>query len=175
MNLTIRKATIDDIPAVRQLLYDTWLATYVNDELGVTQEVLKEWMKDLSDPAKIKAIRKKMNNFSPHDIYVVAFVDDELAGMCKLVRHGEGHELKAIYVLPKYQKMGIGMKLWQEVSAQSPDDVRHVIVHVVSYNQPAINFYQRLGFVQRGGVFYQDRYIMPNGVKLPLLEMVKDV
>lgn len=174
MNLTIRKATIDDIPAVRHLLYNTWLATYVNDELGVTQEVLKEWMKDLSDPAKIEAIKKEMNKFSPSDIYVVAHVDDELAGMCKFVRHSEGHELKAIYVLPKYQKIGIGLKLWQEVLAQSPDDVRRVIVHVVEYNQPAISFYRKLGFVQRGGVFYQDRYIMPNGVKLPLLEMVKE-
>lgn len=73
--------------------------------------------------------------------------------------------------LPEYQGLGLGRVLWEEAK-KIFDSQKDIIVHVASYNNKAINFYKKLGFVSTGKIFFDERFKMRNGAIIPELEMI---
>lgn len=53
------------------------------------------------------------------------------------------------------------------------DKNKETIVQVATYNEKAISFYKKLGFVDTGKRFTEERFVMPiSGSKIPEMEMV---
>jgi ribosomal protein S18 acetylase RimI-like enzyme len=96
---------------------------------------------------------------------------DRIIGLCNAINKEEYNELQVIYILPEYQRLGLGRALWEEAK-NIFDSQKDIIVHVASYNNKAINFYEKLGFVSTGKIFFDEKHRMRNGAIIPELEMI---
>lgn len=171
----IRTMTIEDVDTVDDLLYKTWLNTYVNDELGITEEVLRNFLdkrfKDLDIEHRQKLFELKQGDNSRR---MVIEVDGVVAGMCVAIKRKDFNQLQVLYVLPEYQGMGLGRALWEE-SLKFFDKEKKIIVQVASYNKKAIKFYESLGFAMSGPVSIEKSLKLGDGVIIPESEMTIEV
>lgn len=164
-NITIQKAIPEDALGIGDVFYKTWLATYPNEEFGIIKEDIEFKFKDRNN-----VDGSKYSNLPDNVIFLTAKDEGGVVGVCRLVRHENKNELKAIYVLPEYQGRGIGKMFWKE-AVNFFDYAKDTIVNVVVYNKNAIEFYKSLGFVETGKVFYDETFKMQNGAILPETEM----
>jgi ribosomal protein S18 acetylase RimI-like enzyme len=91
--------------------------------------------------------------------------------MATMVRNNDNNQLRTIYVLPEYHRSGIGTMLWNAVK-DFIDESKDTIVQVADYNQQAINFYEKLGFVDTGKRWKDERWKMRSGAYIPEMEMI---
>jgi diamine N-acetyltransferase len=172
-NITIQKTIPEDALEVGEVMYKTWLATYPNDEYGVTKDDIEFMFKDrkLRDGSKF-------SNLPENEIHLNAKDDGHVIGICRLIKHNpvgdpagsDKNELKAIYVLPEYQGRGVGKMFWNE-ALKFFDPTKDTIVNVVTYNTKAINFYKKLGFEDTGKRMLDERFRMQSGAIPPEMEM----
>jgi ribosomal protein S18 acetylase RimI-like enzyme len=95
-----------------------------------------------------------------------------VVGVCLFVERETCNQLQSIYVLPEYQGKGIGALFWKKCLAFL-DPAKETIVQVATYNKKAIDFYSRLGFIDTGKRFTEERHRMPiSKALIPEMEMV---
>lgn len=156
----IQKPTKEDIKGIQDVFYKTWLATYSNEEAGITAKDIEEKFKDrFSEGALEKRLADVLDDSKDH-LFVIAKDDNDVVGVCKARKAEECNELQVIYVLPSYQGRGIGTGLWERVVFFFGNE-RDIVVHVAVYNIQAINFYKKLGFVDTGKRFSEKKLKMP--------------
>lgn len=161
--LTIRKATLTDIPLINRLARQVFPHTYrkilASDQLEYMMEMMYS----------IESLNKQMTEEQHR--YFIAYSDGEPCGYLSIETENESlYHLQKIYVLPKFQgkKAGrflIEYALWY-IKSLSPD--RPVTVELnVNRNNKAKTFYEHMGFqVARSGDFpigngyYMNDYIM---------------
>ena len=165
INITIQKATSKDAQEIGEVFYRTWLATYPNEEIGVTVDDVEFKFKDRKDRDG-----SKFDNLPENEIFLTAKDGDHVVGVCDVIKHEDKNELKAIYVLPEYQGRGIGRMFWNE-ALKFFDSKKDIKVEVVTYNTNAVKFYKKLGFQDTGKRFHVERLRMKSGVILPEMEM----
>jgi ribosomal protein S18 acetylase RimI-like enzyme len=103
--------------------------------------------------------------------FLVARVDEKIAGVCLATLQEDKNQLKAIYVLPEFQGRGIGNKLWNEV-LRFIDPTKKTTVEVVIHNKNAIEFYKRLGFEDTGRRWTDEKFKMKSGATFPEMELM---
>lgn len=167
----IRKATPDDVLDLHQVYFITWLDTYPNQEFNITKEDIIFKYESRLTPDKIAERRIKISQIKDNELMLVIEKDNKIIAVCNAVQEEFYNQLKAIYVLPEYQRLGLGSVLWKEAQRIfSPQ--KDIIVHVAAYNEKAINFYKKLGFVSTEKIFCDEKYKMRNGAIIPELEMI---
>jgi ribosomal protein S18 acetylase RimI-like enzyme len=139
----VRTASKRDLPAVRDLLVETWHAT--NDEIYGAErvaEIMGEWHSNAALEARLDV---PMSEFLVADdgktIGAMAFadaVDDKSTVM-----------LRQLYVLPECQGRGIGGMLLDEVEGCFPEAAR-IRLEVEEANAKAVAFYIAQGFAKVG-------------------------
>jgi ribosomal protein S18 acetylase RimI-like enzyme len=93
------------------------------------------------DPEQVLAwVRRKITNHIGS--YTRILWQGELAGYYRLVPHGEELELDDLYILPKFQRKGIGSTVLRHCC----DTDKSIMLYVFIKNQRAIALYQRYGF-----------------------------
>lgn len=174
--ILVTKAKPEDVRSIQELLYETWLETYPNSEAGITEEDIHTRFKERMTDKVIKERQEKLrDNSSRNELFLVAKENDELVGVCGVSAREEYNELQAIYVSPKHQRKGIGYMMWDEAKKYFNPE-KKTIVHVADYNEKAISFYKKLGFVDTGKRFSQEIHKMPvSGKCIPEMEMVIEV
>jgi ribosomal protein S18 acetylase RimI-like enzyme len=166
MNITIRKAAKKDAREVAQIVHDSWLATYPNKEHGILavdiQPVLDRML-------SADGLRKREEGIETNTI--VAMVDSAVAGMAYFKNRPEAYYLSAMYVHPRFLRKGVGTALWNELLNNYFLEKKPIFVSTASYNENAINFYKKLGFlpVGRGN---SAAATLPNGKVIPEVEMI---
>lgn len=167
----IRDAKPEDVKALQEVFYTTWLTTYPNKEVGILEEDIHEKFKDVFTEEKLSEAAERIKNISNNSKYFVAELDGKIVGICRIFVREEYNQLQAIYVLPEYQQQGIGKMLWKK-SLEFFDKHKKSIVQVATYNLKAIEFYKGLGFVDTGKRFSDERFRMPlSKVLIPEMEM----
>jgi ribosomal protein S18 acetylase RimI-like enzyme len=137
--LIVRTATEHDLAAVNRLLVETWHDTY-DPLLGVEKVTLitTTW----------HAIAKLAEQIAaPDSLFLVAEQSGSIIGHA--VGHVRPHHvmmLARLYVLPAYQRRGIGVRLLTELVARQPGCAR-IVADVEPDNVKAVSFYRRQGFV----------------------------
>jgi ribosomal protein S18 acetylase RimI-like enzyme len=172
MNIIIQQPKIEDIPEIQDVVYFSWLDTYPNKELGITKEDVEEQFKDRKSSESIAKATEKLANMPENQLFLVAKEKDKIVGICRTVKHPDYDELKIIYILPEYQRNGIGRMFWEKAKIFFGTD-KNIIVRVANYNQKAISFYRKLGFVDTGKCFMEEKFKMPiSGKIIPQTEMI---
>ncbi len=157
---------------IQRVFYRTWLATYPNEEAGVSIDDVEHYYKEKLSPEGIEKSRKRIENGLElqNQRFFVAKVEEKIAGVCLVILCEEKNQLKAIYVLPEYQGKGVGSKLWDEV-LKFIDLTKDTTVEVVTRNNNAIEFYKRLGFEDTGRRWTDEKFKMKSGATFPEMEM----
>lgn len=141
--LRIRRASADDLDAVRQLLHDTWHATY-DATMGVetVNDITSRWhsMENLS---------RQLGD--PDGCFLVAENSDgTIVGHAGAVRKAaDVISLARLYVLPQLQGGGAGTALLEAVTDWAGQGTT-IELEVETSNTPAIGFYNKHGFSDDG-------------------------
>lgn len=168
----IRKITPDDILALHKIYFLAWLDTYPNDEFHITKEDIIYKYEQRLTPEKIREGRERILRTTENELKLLLEYKGDVVALCNVVKEQTHNQLQAIYVLPGYQGLGFGSALWFEAN-KFLDANKKTIVHVASYNNRAIGFYEKLGFISTGRVFSDERFKMRNGAMIPELEMIR--
>lgn len=161
--MTVRPATVEDIPVIRSIAHATWPVAYVPSILDVPQ---LDYMLELlySEHALNEAMTKKdqrfvMLNDGERDI---AFAGYTLHYHGSRITH-----LNKLYVLPGLQGTGAGKELVELVLEKARASGDQAVELNVNKRNVAIKFYQRMGFrilreevIDIGQGYVMDDYVM---------------
>jgi ribosomal protein S18 acetylase RimI-like enzyme len=139
----VRTASERDLQAVRDLLIETWHATY--DEIYGRDRVAAitdEWH-------SLPSLRRRLDQ--PNGEFLVADDGKQLGGVAYASADAMGKTVKLnqLYVRPAFQGQGIGGLLLDEIIESFPDATLFRL-EVEGANGRAIGFYVAQGFEQTG-------------------------
>lgn len=130
------------------------LATYPADTAPLLA-LIREYMAWLNVDLCGRGLEKELPQFEalftpPSGLFVLAFVDDALAGCAGLlVRQGHTAEVKRVYVRPAHRGLGLGEALVRRLMALAPTlNVNHLILDAVAPTTHAQTLYRRIGFAE---------------------------
>lgn len=167
--LKIEKARPEDAERWCEIRKACWLQVYPNEESAISREDIL--LKDFDSPDQIKGWQDSFVN--PIGCkYYSAKIGRKVIGICIGYDHESINEIGAIYVDPEYHHQGIGRELIER-AISGFEKKQRIKLNVVSYNQKAIEFYQKLGFRIIGPI-KDDFGKLPNGKVLPEIEMIKN-
>ena len=139
----VRTASERDLKAVRDLLVETWHATY-DAIYGVERvaAITDDWH-------SLASLGRRLAQ--PNSEFLVADDGKEIGGMAYAVADVDGKSvtLSQLYVLPRFQGRGIGGMLLDEVLDSFPD-ATVLRLEVDEQNAAAIGFYRAQGFAECG-------------------------
>jgi ribosomal protein S18 acetylase RimI-like enzyme len=144
---TVREGSPDDVIASRTMQAESWLATYPNEEAGVSYE----WVKNLTDSwLTAERINQSRQIFSdvisdPSMFYRLVETNGRIVGFVHAVTNDDGtKELEAIYTSPETFGSGLGQQL-MNVANEWIGNIETTL-KVARYNTRAIRFYEKNGF-----------------------------
>jgi ribosomal protein S18 acetylase RimI-like enzyme len=139
----VRTASERDLKAVRDLLVETWHATY--DTIYGADRVTAI----TDDWHSLASLKRRLEQ--PNAEFLVADDGKELGGMAYAAADAVGKSvmLRQLYVLPKFQGRGIGGMMLDEIIESFPD-ASLFRLEVEEVNARAIGFYAAQGFLQTG-------------------------
>jgi|SRR3989344_3953884 len=104
----IAKALPSDALAIQKVFYHTWMETYPDKNTGITKSDIDDRFKFAFDGSTIRKRSERLRNPPPGEVVLVARIMGKVVGVCILGRYRHKNQLHAIYVLPRYQRLGIG-------------------------------------------------------------------
>lgn len=164
----IEKAEPVNAVAINEVSRQAWQATYPNEELGISPaDILLR-----TDGPDGELIERKIEQWreaiessgESHEVFV-GKVDEEVVGFVnpRVIKNGE-RRIAAIYVSPDAQGNGYGAALLLSALEWHGGE-SEIYLHVVAYNEHAIGFYERFGFVQTGRTI-EDRLSKSRGTRV---------
>lgn len=141
--ICIEQATVDDIPHIKRVLSDTWVATYSHFlSVETVQHITSNW----HHPQRLQAEINNPNLF----VGVAKLSDGTVVGVVTLGRlDHDTIMLHRLYVDPTYQRQGIGEQLLQAGKAAFPA-ARNLRLNVEAQNHIGRSFYRKQGFQESG-------------------------
>ena len=167
----VLKANPEDVKQLTNLFYVTWLDTYPNRKYRITASDIRYHYRNMFKKEEILKRQKDIAHPKKGYHRFIAKIGNKIVGACNVILNSEKNKLKAIYVLPKYQRQGIGYMLWKK-AIKTFNNNKKTIVRVAEYNQKAISFYEKLGFKKTNKKISENRFKMRNGAIIPEIEMV---
>jgi ribosomal protein S18 acetylase RimI-like enzyme len=140
--ITIRRAAIGDIPGIRSVLAVTWRDTYLSllSESSIAK-VTAEW----HSPKVLEAEINRPSTF----LGVAESSSHDIVGMVTTHSHEDVLLIARLYVLPEFQRQGIGSALMEESYRAFPQ-AQQVQLDVEEQNLKGRAFYRKLGFREVG-------------------------
>lgn len=159
ITLTIRPASLPDIPAIRFIAHNTWPVAY--GQL-LSKEQL-DYMLDLMYSER--SLEEQMNK--NHQFYL-AELDGEAQGFASVSHEGDNrYKLHKLYILPGTQKTGAGKALLQQTITFAREKNGVQLFLQVKKDNPSKGFYEKQGFaiideikLDIGNGYFMDDYIM---------------
>ena len=138
--MIIRQAEYSDITAINHLAHETWWPTYTD---VIPDDQIKFMLEDMYSE---KALKTQIE--SGITFLIAEREDKAVAFAAYSPSDPENHifKLQKLYVLPSEQGMGTGKKLISEVSKMARKSHGKVLELNVNRNNPAFEFYKKLGF-----------------------------
>jgi len=156
---TIRKATDDDIPLIRDLCFKVWPQTYASI---LSQEQIDYMLDKMYGPASLQ------NQMDAGSQFIIVYEEDEPVGFASYFEKAPSvFKLDKIYVLLSQQGKGTGRFMIDHiVDVIKQRGATALQLQVNRYNK-AKNFYENLGFVvidekdfDIGNGYFMNDYVM---------------
>lgn len=96
--VNIQNAETGDARDIQQIFYESWLDTYPNDELGITEDDIKEKYRQKISKDGIQKRIEMISNLPKNQLLLVAKYDDKVVGVCKSEIGTKINQLSAIYI-----------------------------------------------------------------------------
>jgi ribosomal protein S18 acetylase RimI-like enzyme len=174
--ITIREVMPEDAEELARVTEVAWLATYVNEKYGITREDILAI--GFTTPERVTQKRKGLVNLTISRQLTnewVASNGDAVVGFCRAGRAEESW-IRAIYILPKFQRKGIGKALL-ETAEKWINETHHgkkpIFLSVAVYNENAIRFYRKHGYKETGRPVSSEVSKLSSGKIIPEIEMAK--
>jgi ribosomal protein S18 acetylase RimI-like enzyme len=171
--VVVEAAEPADAEVVRHIQAQTWYATYVSTEHGVTYEGLKLFQDgehgELAE-RRIAFWRSRIETADDTHAVYVARAAGQMVGFVAPSFFDGQWRVGALYVLPEAQGQHTGSALMRAALGWLGEG-RDLYCHVAEYNDRAISFYRRFGFGLTGRRF--DDAGSPPGARIPELEMLR--
>jgi ribosomal protein S18 acetylase RimI-like enzyme len=172
-SIVIELARPEDAEAIANIQKDTWLNTYPNETIGLTKEdILQKFDGEdgLGMSRRIEWFKRAIESIDDTHTLFVARLNENILGYIMSSPNNGQQRVGALYVLPETQGKGIGSKLLTEAINWYGRE-HDTYLHVASYNQNAIKFYERFGFERTGQEFEEPEEAL-NGKTIPETEMI---
>lgn len=175
-NIKIVDSTPHDVFGIRNVQKITWIETYPNPELGITREDVESQFNKDDTREGISKIEEWKKGYSDPNLHRwVARDRKKVIGFCVAGKQRNCNRIYAMYVLPNFQKKGLGKKFMEKALTWLGSD-KDICVNVASYNVKALQFYEKFGFVKTGrDVYSRGVEPLPSGKIIPEIEMVKKI
>jgi ribosomal protein S18 acetylase RimI-like enzyme len=147
MTVEISSAVKEDAARLAYIQKETWLATYPNEEYGISREDIES--RDLGSNRRVTQWEEAISKNGTDRNTFVARQDGEIMGYCVAKKEETNNRIAAIYVLPGQQGQGIGKQLMLAAMDWLGKE-KDIVLDVATYNAPSIAFYKHLGFVFTG-------------------------
>ena len=161
--LTIRKATVEDIPLIRELCFKVWPQTYASI---LSQDRIDYMLDYMYSSASLE------NQIITGSQFIFVYDGEEPVGFAAYLSKGHGiYKLDKIYILPSQQGKGTGKFVIDYVIDQVKQQSGTALQLQVNRNNKAKTFYERLGFIvidyqvfDIGHGHFMDDYVMEKKV-----------
>jgi ribosomal protein S18 acetylase RimI-like enzyme len=171
MKIKITKPEEKDIYGIQEVFYKCWLNTYPNEKAGVTVEDIKHKFSEAFTSATLQKRKAYLLNLPGNIRFVIAKDAGQVIGVCWQMKKMDVNLLQALYILPGYQNKGIGHLLWQDALDYFGVG-KDIMALVATYNTRAIAFYKKVGFIDTGKRFADERHRMKSGAIITDMEMI---
>ena len=156
---TIRKATTDDIPLIRELVYKVWPQTYASI---LSQEQIDYMLDKMYSPGSLE----KQMDAGSH--FVLGYEGNEPVGFAAYFESAPSlFKLDKIYVLLSQQGKGTGRFMIAHIINDVKQKGATALQLQVNRHNKAKDFYEKLGFViieekdfDIGHGFFMNDYVM---------------
>lgn len=167
--IAVEEAIPADAAGIAHVQHVTWLATYPNEEYGITADDILS--KDFEGEERVKTWAGRIEAAGELSHTWVARDGERVVGFCSVAKGDEVNQIFSIYVLPTLQGKGIGSQLFTRALEWLGDD-KDTKLEVAAYNEPTIRFYQHYGF-ELGRPITHEVPAFSTGTDLPEVEMVR--
>ncbi|MCC3158370.1 GNAT family N-acetyltransferase [Hymenobacter sp. 15J16-1T3B] len=159
--VTIQPATAADIPLIIELAEATWEPTY---RFIISKEQIEYMYRVIYTPA---SLARQMQDEGHR--FLLVYYDGHPAGYASYSARStepEVFKLHKLYVLPSHQGLGLGQRLVTAVEGGARMAGGQWLELNVNRHNPALTFYQRLGFQQHReedipiGPYWMNDYVM---------------
>ena len=147
---TIARMTADTVDAANEMRLESWLDTYVNDDLGVTREwIQKRNENQMSDEVRARRLERLKDPNSA--AWVALDAAGRVIGLTTPYVDEEGRQhLGSLYVDKLWHGKGVAGQLMQK-AIDWYDQTKPIELGVVTYNERAKAFYRKWGFEEVPG------------------------
>lgn len=164
----VGEARPEDTVGIAHVRKETWLATYPNEEAGVTVEDVLS--KDFESEQEISHWKKAIENPASTRKIFVAKDHEVVIGYSQGKKGESRNECWGLFVLPDYHGKGIGRELMQKVVDWLGDE-KPLELSVATYSTSAIELYKKLGFVEVEEPGSSPQF--DSGASIPTIKMIK--
>lgn len=149
---------------------DSWLETYPNKELGITENDLLSRFSDML--CVIEEWRSNILASKERLTWVVKNQQGKILGFCIARKGDEYQELEYLYIMRVIQGKGFGHQLITK-AIEWMQNSKPVFLVGAAYNHKAIQFYKKYGFELSPEHIPPKK--LPNGKELPSMKMIKNI
>lgn len=160
----IRIATLDDIPAIQQIAYNTWPSTYGD----IISEEQIRYMLDLM--YSTESLVQQMSKGHQFFLSESEKNGNAIMGFASVSNEGDGiFKLNKLYVLPTAHKTGTGKALLNTVKAFAIQNGGKELILQVNKQNPAIAFYKSQGLsIKSENIFELDHGFVMDDYEMSL-------
>lgn len=145
MKIEIRKATENDIHDILDIQYQSWLDTYPNKEFWITKEDIEhKFAQKIRRKDVINSMQKKL--LDSKYTFFVWVENQKVVWYLELIDEWEILKIGALYIKKDMRGKWVWKSLMENVLKLFKDK-KYIILEVAEYNNGAIYFYEKFGFV----------------------------
>lgn len=173
-SFSIVLARAEDADGIFDVRRDAWLQTYPNVAEGITEEDIKLAVDGANGEKRERSIERFQRSLeSEHNTWTryVAKENDTVIGFVAPDTTSGQRRVGALYVSPSAQGKGVGHMLLEKAIAWHGRD-EDIFLHVATYNEKAIAFYKKHGFVLTEADVTDFAATLPSGNVIPEFEMI---
>ncbi|MGO4111031.1 GNAT family N-acetyltransferase [Paenibacillus sp. YAF4_2] len=148
MTVTIKECTRENLQLLQEISVETFNDTFKDQNSPENMQAY------LERAFNANQLEKELSNTSS-EFYFILF-NEEIAGYLKVNRNdaqseNESLEIERIYIRSKYQRKGLGKHLFNKaMEIAIKQKIKMIWLGVWEKNENAIDFYEKMGFVQTG-------------------------